>query len=106
LALFMMVSQPSKLPVVVLIVPFVLLLGAFYSLWTLISLIRRRYLSRKGDEARPHRRLGLAVSLSATLLLVLQSLGQLTLRDVLTVAAIIILGYLYVSRSPFDVPHR
>jgi len=102
----MMLFQPSNLPVVVLIVPFVLLFAAFYSLWNLLGLLRAKYFTQKGAIARPHRRLGLAICLSATLLLVLQSLGQLTLRDVLTVVAIIILGYLYVARSHLDVPQR
>jgi len=103
LALFMVLLEPNKLPVVVLIVPFILLFMALYSLWNLVSLLRGRYLANKGATAKPHKHLGLAVCLSGTLLLVLQSLGQLTLRDVVTVVAIVILGYIYLARSRFEI---
>lgn len=103
LTLFMMLFQPDKLPVVVLIVPFVLLFMAFYSSWQLLYGFRGRYRAKKGLPPKPRKHLGLAVCLSATLLLVLQSLGQLTLKDVLTVVAIVVLGYVYLARSRFEV---
>jgi len=87
-------SNPSGLPVVVLIVPFVLLFVALYTLWMLLGEVKVRYFAR----GRPRQRLGMAVCASVVLLIVLQSLGQLTLRDVLTVAAIITVGYLYLAR--------
>lgn len=101
---FMMLFQPTKLPVVVLIVPFVLLFAAIYSLWNLINLLRTRFFTKQTWQ--PSRRLSLTVSLSAVLLLVLQSLGQLTLRDVLTVVAIVVLGYAYVARNLSRVTKR
>jgi hypothetical protein len=56
--------------------------------------VRSKYLAR----ARPPRRLGAIVCVSAVLLLTLQSLGQLTLRDVLTVAGIVSIAYVYTGR--------
>lgn len=100
---FMTLFRPESLPVVVLIVPFVLIYLAFYNLWRLFGMLRHRYLAKDG-EWKPHRKLGMAICGSAVLCLVLQSLGQLTLRDVVTVAAILFLGYVYLGRSRFVLP--
>ena len=102
---FMMLFQPDKLPVIGLIVPFVLLFATFYSLWRLLSMLRARYFGKNGEFA-PRKRLAIGVPLTGVLLIVLQSLGQLTLKDVLTVVAILILGYLYLGRSQFVPPKR
>ena len=91
---------PNKLPVVLLIVPFVLLFVACYSVWDLMLGLRVRYFAR----SQPPRRLGIVVCVSVVLLLILQSLGQLTLRDVVTVAGIVLLGYLYAGRLNFNLP--
>jgi len=100
LGVFLAISTPNKLPVVFLIIPFVLIFAATYTLWNLIQQARIRYLVR----GRPHRRLGVVVCTCIVLLLVLQSLGQLTLRDVITLAAIVFLGYVYVGRVGFGLP--
>jgi phosphoglycerol transferase MdoB-like AlkP superfamily enzyme len=96
--LFMMISRPDSLPVVGLIVPFVLLFAVLYSTWRLLGLLKARYTS-EGGELRGRPRLGVAISLSTVLLLVLQSLGQLTVKDVATVGAIATIGYLYLTRN-------
>ena len=98
LVLFMALFRPDKLPVVFLIVPFVLLFFALYSTWHLLDSVRRQYFA-KGNTDRPRRRLGLSICISLVLLLVLQSLGQLTARDVITVLAIVALGYVYLGRT-------
>jgi len=67
--------------------------------------LRHRYFVKDG-EWKPHRQLGMAVCGSLVLLLVLQSLGQLTVRDVVTLLAILSLGYVYVARSQFVLPRR
>ena len=100
---FMALSTPDNLPVVVFIVPFVLMYLAFYNLSRLFGILRARLFAKDG-EWKPHRRLGMAVSGSLVLLIVLQSLGQLTIRDVVTVIAIILLGYMYLARSRFVLP--
>lgn len=104
LGVFMVLFEPSRLPVVVLIVPFLLLFLAFYNLWNTLNLLRVRYFVRQTRQ--PSRRLGLTVCGSAVLLIVLQSLGQLTLRDVVTVIAIVAVGYTYLSRSLSQSPKR
>jgi hypothetical protein len=72
LLVFMMLFQPTKLPVVALIVPFVLLFAAFYSLWNLVNLLRTRFFTKQTWQ--PSRRMGLTLCLTLVLLLVLQSL--------------------------------
>jgi L-asparagine transporter-like permease len=100
---FMMLFRPQNMPVVGLIVPFVLLFAAFYSLWSLFGTARAAYFL-KDQDWQPHKRLGVTLSITAVLLLVLQSLGQLTMRDIFTVAGILVLGYLYIGRSRFVLP--
>jgi len=101
LAAFMVLFRPDRLPVVVLIVPFILLFAGFYSTWVLLSSLRSRFIT-KTDVVVPRRRLGLALCLSVVLLIVLQSLGQLTLKDVITLLAIVFIGYLFLSRNRID----
>ncbi len=105
LGAFMAVCSPDKLPVVVLIVPFVLLYAAFYSTWNLGIALRARFFVRT-QPILLHRPLGMALSLSTVLLIVLQSIGQLTLRDAVTVLAVVVIGYLYVTRSRFVIPKK
>jgi hypothetical protein len=94
---FMMLSQPQKLPVLLLIVPFVLLFVALMSTWAVVVPALHRLLGKRGYAGA--RRLRVTVCGSAVLLIILQSLGQLTLRDMITIGAIAVLGYLYVGRS-------
>lgn len=105
LGLFMLVSRPDKLPVVVLIVPFVLLFIALMSLSGLLQALYHRYGTR-GKADRLGWRLRVTVCISLVLVLVLQSLGQLTLRDVATIVAIAIIGYLYVGRGLIEPKKR
>ncbi len=97
---FLALTEPIRLPVVVLIVPFVLLFTALFSMWTSAQRIRLRFSAR----GRPHPRLGAVICASAVMLLALQSLGQLTLRDVLTVLAIVAVSYFYSGRAGFWTP--
>lgn len=99
---FLVFFSPNGLPVVFLIVPFALLFIALYSLWTMM----RELVAHRFERPRTHRRLGMAVCLSAVFLLLLQSLGQLTLRDVVTVMILVVLGYLYFGRASFGLPRR
>lgn len=94
---FMMLSQPQKMPVLLLIVPFVLLFSALTYTWLVIAPLLRRLVGKRGYAGSP--RLRITVCGSIVLLMVMQSLGQLTLRDVLTIVAIATIGYLYIGRS-------
>ena len=94
---FLVLTEPVRLPVVALIVPFVLLFAALFGVWASAQQIRLHYSAR----GRPHSRLGAVICASVVLLLALQSLGQLSLRDVLTVLAIVAVGYFYSARASF-----
>jgi hypothetical protein len=94
-----MFFNPARLPVVVLIVPFVLLFIAIYSTWGMAGLLKRRFYDKDSEPQAPRRRLRLALCLSAVLLIILQSLGQLTVRDIVTLLAIVALGYFFVARN-------
>ena len=90
--LLFMATDPNKVPSFILILPFILL---FVSLLLFVSTLLRWQGMAKGRSIR------LAVVFSAIplILLVLQSIGQLTVRDVLTMAILFALSYFYVSRS-------
>ena len=101
----MMVFRPASLPVVGLIVPFVLLFVALYSTWRLFGHLRAHYLGRE-EETVAHKHLSTAICIGLVLVVVLQSLGQLSVRDVITLLAIVSLGYVYLGRSRFTVIKR
>jgi len=91
LLLILLTTDPQSLPSVVLVAPFVLL---FVILAVLISLIFGLYgLSRSGRL-----RAGMIGAAMPVLLLLLKSLGQLTLRDTLAIFALFAIAYFYASR--------
>lgn len=91
LAIFM-TTDPNRVPSFVLMIPFVLL---FVFLSSLIFAI----LQSQGVAVGRSVRIGIVLAAVPLLLLVLQSIGQLTLRDVLTMAVLLTLSYFYVNRS-------
>jgi hypothetical protein len=91
LVLLLISTEPTKLPSAMLIVPFVLL---FAILSLAISVLVRRYGVRTGKSVR----VGVMASTLPTLLLVMQSLGQLTPRDTFTILALFGITYFYISR--------
>jgi multisubunit Na+/H+ antiporter MnhG subunit len=95
-------TNPNKLPVVVFILPFLLLFLAMSCLWRLGDRLLNRQLRIR--DRRHH--LGSVVCLCGVILLILQSLGQLTLRDVITVAAIIVISYAYFTRIKTGLVHH
>lgn len=106
---FLMLTNPASLPSVVIILPFVGLFGAIYfSVIECFRLVSRAY----GDTIIVRHRLGrpkVTAALVAglpVLLLVLQSIGQLTVWDVLTAAAIFLITYFYVSKSSLAANNR
>jgi len=101
---FMMLTRPQKLPVLLLIVPFVLLFAALVYTWVLLVPLGRHLTGKRGYPGS--RRLRLTVCGGLVLVLVLQSLGQLTVRDFCTIVAIAALGYLYIGRSRSQANNR
>jgi hypothetical protein len=99
LALFiwLALTNPQKLPIVLLIVPFSLLFAAIF---LTSSLVMRRFLPRLG---RGKRRLaaGCLAGLP-TFILILSSVNQLTWRDVALIAFLSIFLLFYASRARFS----
>lgn len=99
--LFLMNTSPSKIPAMFLVVPF---FGIFITLY-LILLEVVRFVGADDDQAGAILRLRrprLAAAVIAglpVLLLVLQSIVELTLWDVLIAVGILLLGYLYIARG-------
>ena len=85
-------TDPQMLPSIFLIVPFVLIFLALFA--CTVSL-----LGLYGDISKPKRiRVGLVGASVPAILLILQSLGQLTIRDVLAVFVLFGVVYFYLSR--------
>ena len=94
LMIFLMVTNPLKLPLIVLLIPFLLLFIILYN--TVMMLLR--LLSRKMTHR--HRRVVVTVvSLEPVLLLLLASINQLTIRD--GVLSLLLIGGCawYLSRT-------
>jgi hypothetical protein len=91
LLLTLVSTDPQRVSSAFLMAPFVLL---FIILVSVICFALLPF----GMSGRARLRVGLAGGLAPVLLLVLQSLGQLTLRDVLVIMALCGLAYFYTSK--------
>jgi hypothetical protein len=85
-------TQPAKLPSVILIVPFILMFAILALTIALLVAWRHENMTVKAI------RFGCMAALLPILLLVLQSVGQLTLRDGLTLVALFVITYFYMSK--------
>jgi len=85
-------TQPARLPSVVLIVPFVLMFAILALTISLLIAWRHKALSFKAVRA------GCMAASLPMVLLILQSVGQLTLRDGVTLVALFLLTYFYLSK--------
>jgi len=104
---FLLVSQPSEIPAVLLITPF---MGIFATLYlSIVEVIR--FLGPDEDEngaivqVRRPRLMSAALAGFPVLLLVLQSIVELTFWDVLIAFTIMLLAYIYISRSSVSFWH-
>jgi len=96
LVAFISLSKPANLPSWGLIVPFILL---YFAMRFTVGLA----VETKG-QVNPHfhavvRWLPVVVALSVVVILALQSIGQLSTRDVIAVVLLVLLGYFYVHRN-------
>ncbi|MEO6761653.1 MAG: hypothetical protein ABI220_04745 [Candidatus Saccharimonadales bacterium] len=68
------------------------------NLWRLVTnlWVESQGVGPPGDM--PRKRSGMVLGLMITLILVLQSLGQLTLRDIFTIGILSLIGYFYATR--------
>lgn len=92
LAALLATTDPARLPSVVLIVPFVLMFAILALTISLLVAWRQDGMNFKAV------RTGCIAALLPVVLLVLRSVGQLTLRDGLTLAALFAIAYFYMSR--------
>jgi hypothetical protein len=90
---FISSTHPADLPVYVLLVPFFLLGVAIYvTLGSLVSKITR-------SSSRHQKAVTILMTLFIVVCFGLQSVGQLTFRDLMTVLALTLLSYFYVYRN-------
>lgn len=98
LLLLMTLTRPSQLPVLFLIVPYALLWGAlFYT----ITMVLERVMVPPGSRTRSARirHIAVIIATGGLCFVALQSIGQLTPRDVIVVSLLIIIGYFYFNRN-------
>jgi len=86
-------TRPDKMPSLMLIIPFLLM---FLALWLILSVVIALISSR---SPRKIARSAAFIAGLPILLLVLQSIGQLTLRDVMIIIALFAVSYFYVART-------
>ena len=90
-------TNPERLPVAVFIGFFILFYGICYSLFALLGILLKK-LDIIAWTPRRIVRTALAVACLPVFLVVLQSIGQLTVKDVLLVLGLFVLLYLYFGR--------
>jgi len=91
--LLFMTTDPDRVPSFILPVPFVLL---FVSLLLFLAWGLQKYV---GMTFRRSIKVGVLCAAIPTILLVLQSIGQLTIKDVLTIAILFLVSYFYIART-------
>jgi|ERR1035437_274837 hypothetical protein len=109
LALFLMLTNPRSTMSVILIIPFVLL---FIANFLVVIPILRKFNSRKVNVntsmlSNRTRQTSVLIAGFPVILLILQSIGQLTPKDIITSLIIFILIYFYIIRtSSISFPNR
>lgn len=92
LGLLFVTTEPNRLPSILLIAPFGLI-------FIVLFLSLKVFISRWNRSPLGTLKLAVLAAALPTLLLVLRSLGQLTIRDVITVVALFCLAYFYLGRA-------
>jgi hypothetical protein len=90
-------TNPERVPSAVFIILFLLLYGFCYGALVLIGGVLRKF-DVIAWSSRRIKRTALAVSCFPIFLIVLQSIGQLTVRDVLLASGFFVLLYGYFNR--------
>lgn len=96
LVVLISISQPAKMPVFGLIIPFVLL---YFALRYTVKLVLDSSRLSNSRTLMVRKWLPDVTAMSAVAVLALQSIGQLTARDVVAVVLLVMLGYFYVHRN-------
>lgn len=98
LGLLFGVTNPENLPVAIFILVFLVLYGLSYSLIALLGLGAHNVGLIRWEHKKIERTAAFAAVLPV-FLLVLQSIGQLTARDVLLAVGLFGLLFMYISRA-------
>jgi hypothetical protein len=92
LLILFMATEPTNVPSFILVLPFLLIFIVLLSLFSWL-------LQKRGMAGRRSWRIGALSAAIPVALLILQSIGQLTVRDILTIAALFSLSYFYITRT-------
>ena len=98
--IFLCTTNPTSLPAMLLVVPFVAMYASLY--YVVLEVIRFIGADDESGAIVRLRRPRLAAAIVAgfpILLLVLQSIVELTVWDIIIALGILLLGYLYVARG-------
>ena len=99
LIIFLFTTDPDKLPIAVLILPFIWL---FFCLFTTFLFLFGFIEKKIRISAKPKRyELALLCAALPTLLLLLKSIGQLTIRDTIILLCLYALLVFYISKVSF-----
>jgi len=93
-----LVTDPTKMPVFILIAPFILIFLVVFNLWELLIMLWARAQGRQVLITLAKNQINIAAALFITLVAILQSIGQLTVHDVLTLVLLFAVGYFYARR--------
>ena len=94
-AIFFLTANASKVPSYLIIVGFVLITLTLYLLLSTLISLTKYY----GLKLKHQRRLSLCLTGLLAGLLALQSIGELSVRDVLVILPLAIIGYIYMTLS-------
>ena len=86
-------SDPQKVPSIMLIIAFLLLIATFYYLVRSFIKAAGWY----GLKTRHPGRLAAVITVVAGFIMALQSIGELTGRDILVLLPFVVIGYLYAA---------
>lgn len=96
LVVFLLVTNPTKIPVSLIVVPFGVLMVALWYSWSFIC--DQLFGQKQHQFGVVVRHFGHMLAIATTVCLALQSIGQLSVRDILAVLLVCILGFFYVHR--------
>ena len=99
LLILMLFTRPASLPVYLLSLPFVILGFGIYNLWRLLMMVYARAGKNQIVLSRRQRAAGIAISLLSVVIIGLQSIGEMSFRDIITVTLFALGAYFYFVRN-------
>lgn len=96
LPVFMLITNPESLPLPLLVIPFLLLFAALY---LTVKLLLDRYFSNL--YGRPLKGVAFTLAGLPVLLIILQSIGQLSIRDLLITLGLVLGLIFYFRKTDF-----